>query len=101
MTKLQEYEVKINRTALADLDDLYEYVSAGYSKETAQEIRQRIKDAIRSLRELPKRQRIFFLNLRRLIVGKYYIFYEVNAHTVTVRAILHSSMDVVSHLKGR
>ena len=101
MAELQEYKVRISRTALADLDKIFDYISVNYSKETAQEIRQRIKDAIRSLSRLPMRQRVFFLDFRRLIVGRYCVLYVVNEQTVTVKGVFHSSMDIVSRLRDR
>ena len=101
MEELQEYKVKINRSALADLDELFDYITAEYSKESALEIRQRIKDAIRSLCHLPKRHRTFFMDFRCLTVGKYLILYVVKGQTVTVKAVFHSSMDIISHLNDR
>ena len=101
MTKLKEYEVTITEEAEADLRDIYDYIFAAFSRETADRIRRRLESEMLSLGKLPKRQRTFYRRFRRLLVGSSQMIYVVEDNEVIIKGIFHISMDIVSRLRER
>ena len=101
MTRLQEYEIFVAEEAEEDLNDIYAYISSSYSEDSAADISQRIEREIVSLCVLPKRHRVFYKKLRKLPVGNYQIVYVVDGYTVVIKGVFHTSMDIISRIKGR
>ncbi|MBQ8090430.1 MAG: type II toxin-antitoxin system RelE/ParE family toxin [Pyramidobacter sp.] len=62
MTDLKEYRLRIAKAAVEDLDNIYRYISDSADAETAKNVRGQLEAAMRSLRQIPKRQRTFLVN---------------------------------------
>ena len=98
MTDLKEYRLRIAKAAVEDLDNIYRYISDSADAETAKNVRGQLEAAMRSLRQIPKRQRTFFGEYRRLSVVSYVVIYQVGRDSVMIKGVFHASMDIVSRL---
>ena len=102
MTELKQYRVVVSSDAEADLENIYRYIAfASFSPETGREQKNRLLAALRSLKRLPMRQRVFIKDYRQLNVGPYAVIYSVDDDVVSICRIFHSSMDIVSRIAGK
>ena len=104
---MKRYQVRISRTALGDMEEIYNYIASHLQeRETAMRQYDRIADAIQSLGTLPERCPLLDCEpersqgLRRLLVDHYSVFYVVSADTVSVARVLYSSSDIVYRLRN-
>ncbi len=102
------YEVKITDSALSDIEGIYRYIrDTLQAPGTAASLYDRIADAVLSLEDLPLRFGIpqfepcISLNLRRMSVGNYSVFYLVRENTVIVTDVLYSASELAAHLTRR
>lgn len=105
---MTEYHISITDSALADMEDLYNYIALRlHSPENAMHQYNRIADAILSLDHLPTRNRIMesepghTRRLRKLLVDNYTVFYYVSDDTVIVTDVLYSASDIDQRLLNR
>ena len=99
---MKQYPVKISRTALGDMEEIYNYIAIHLQEpETAMRQYDRIAEAIQSLDMLPERCTLLdcepepSLGLRRLLVAHHAVFLVVGADTVSVVRVLYSGVDIV------
>ena len=101
------YEVSVTDTALKDLEDIHAYIAFELgSPAIASEQVRRIKEKVLSLSGLPRRYPRFRRelwqgsDLRRMVVDRFVVFYEVDdaAQTVFVNSILYGPSDLESRL---
>lgn len=104
---MKQYPVKISRTALGDMEEIYNYIAIHLQEpETAMRQYDRIAEAIQSLDMLPERCSLLDCEpersqgLRRLLVDHYSVFYVVGADTVSVARVLYSGADIVYRLRN-
>ena len=100
---MKKWKVVMSDIAETDLDGIYTYI-ANVLLEPLTALRQyeRIRDAVRSLDEMPERGTLLpdepwrSRGLRRLIVDNYIIIYEIldTTDTVAVIAILYSRRNI-------
>jgi len=99
------YNVSITEKALADMDDIYNYIAdVLIAPEAAASQYNRIADAILSLDFMP--MRIQLMNsepertkgLRALIVDKYSVIFTVRGDDVYVVRVFYSAMDISARL---
>lgn len=99
-------QVKISAKALEDMEAIYDYIANQFqAPDAAMKWYNRIAEAIQSLAFFPERCRLFepgcehCPGVRRLLVGRYSVFYGVNECTVTVFRVLYSSSDLEARLR--
>ena len=104
---MKQYHVKISRTALGDMEEIYNYIAIHLQEpETAMRQYDRIAEAIQSLDMLPERCSLLDCEpersqgLRRLLVDHYSVFYVVGADAVSVARVLYSGADIVYRLRN-
>ena len=104
---MKQYQVKISRTALGDMEEIYNYIAIHLQEpETAMRQYDRIAEAIQSLGTLPERCPLLDCEpershgLRRLLVDHYAVFCVVGEDTVSVARVLYSSSDIVYRLRN-
>jgi len=104
---MKQYEVKITRRALADMEEIYAYIADKLqAPDTAIRQYNRIADEIESLRIFPDRYMLFDsvpereLGMRQLIIGSYSAIYVVSGDVVTVLRVLYSSSDLIARLRN-
>lgn len=102
---MKEYKVEITEEALADMEQLYNYIAyVLLSPENAMGQYDRIADAIGKLHTMPERFRIMDLEpehsrgLRRMMVDNYSIFYVVKEDRVVVTNVLYTPSDIERRL---
>ena len=103
---MKEYNVKITRRALADMDTVYDYIAHSLqAPDTAEKQYDRIADGIMSLNIFPERCKLFDsqpehnMGLRQLLVDNYSVIYVVEENTVTILRVLYSASDICARLK--
>lgn len=103
---MKQYEVKITRTALQDMEQIYSYIADRLLEpDTAMGQYNRIADAIQSLNILPTRCALVeseperAQGLRRMLVDHYSVFYLVGEDTVSVVRVLYSASDLTRRLR--
>ena len=104
---MKQYQVLITESAQADLEAIYRYISEVLAApETARKQYQALAQAALSLSDLPERCPLLpceperSRGLRRLLVNRYSVIYQIHAETVTVLRVLYSASDWVSRLRG-
>ena len=104
---MKQYHVKISRTALDDMEEIYNYIAIHLQEpETAMRQYDRIAEAIQSLDILPERCPLLDCEpergqgLRRLLVDHYSVLYVVSTDTVSVARVLYSGADIVYRLRN-
>ena len=102
---MMQYTVEITDEALADMEELYNYISyVLLAPENAMGQYDRIANAILKLDELPERFRIMdsepehSKGLRRMLVDNYSVFYVIHGNKVIVTNVLYSASDIESRL---
>lgn len=100
---MKEYFVNITEPALADMDDIYRYTKDRFGDpERAGKLYDAIANEILSLDRMPLRYGIpqfepcVRLELHRMLVDKYSVFYLVDGDAVTVTDVIYSSADLES-----
>ena len=104
---MEKYTVEVTKSALQDMEDIYNYIAIELlSPEAAMGQYNRIADEILTLDTFPKRNRIMDsepekrMELRRLFVDNYTVFYTIRGYRVIVTDVLYSASDIESRLKG-
>lgn len=102
------YEVQITQEALRDLESIYDYIKNKLSApQAAENLYNRITSAVLSLDCFPERYVIlqskkeYLRSMRRMVVGKYSVFYVIKSDTVIVTSILYSASDIEHRLLER
>jgi len=99
------YRVKLAEGAKQDLRDIYEYVAFTLLEPgIARNLKNRIVDGLKSLREMPCRYPIYdeepwkSRGLRRINIGNYSGFYFVTENDVQVIRVVYGGRDVFAIL---
>ncbi|MCI9063802.1 MAG: type II toxin-antitoxin system RelE/ParE family toxin [Clostridia bacterium] len=105
---MNKYTIIWSPKARDDLSKIYHYISYHLKeKVTANKLIRRLLDLVSSLDYLPNRypkvlnsKKYYNSNIRKLLVGKYVILYEVNSitHQVFILHIYHSSQNYFIYL---
>ena len=102
-----QYKVEITKEALQDMEDMYNYIALELlSPENAMGQYNRIADEILTLDTFPQRYRIMDsepekqMELRRMIVDNYSVFYTIRADKVIVTDVLYTALDIEARLRG-
>lgn len=103
-----KYIVDITDAALADMDEIYDYIRFTFrAPDTAAAQYDRIADEILSLEEMPLRFGIpqfepcISAQLHRMLVDCYSVFYLIRGETVIVTDVLYSASDLAARLGSR
>lgn len=104
---MRQYKVEITREALQDMEDIYNYIAIDLlSPENAIGQYNRIADEILTLDTFPERFRIMesepekSMELRRMLVDNYSVFYTIRADKVIVTDVLYTASDIEARLRG-
>lgn len=88
--------VVLSHLAKQDLDDIWFHIALD-NEQSASHVVDRLLNACYSLRSSPERGRScpeFGAGMRRLVVGKYLIFYRVAVAQVEVARVLHGARNL-------
>ncbi|MBR4061007.1 MAG: type II toxin-antitoxin system RelE/ParE family toxin [Lachnospiraceae bacterium] len=104
---MKQYKVEITREALRDMEDIYNYIAIDLlAPENAMGQYNRIADEILTLNTFPERFRIMesepekSMELRRMLVDNYSVFYTVREDEVIVTDVLYTASDIEARLRG-
>ena len=104
---MEQYKVEITKEALQDMEDIYNYIALELlSPENAMRQYNRIADEILTLDTFPQRYRIMDsepekqMELRRMLVDNYSVFYTIRGDKVTVTDVLYTASDIEERLRG-
>ena len=104
---MEQYKVEITKEALQDMEDIYNYIALELlSPENAMGQYNRIADEILTLDTFPQRYRIMDsepekqMELRRMLVDNYSVFYTIRADKVIVTDVLYTASDIEVRLRG-
>ena len=104
---MEQYKVEITKEALQDMEDMYNYIALELlSPENAMGQYNRIADEILTLDTFPQRYRIMDsepekqMELRRMIVDNYSVFYTIRSDRVIVTDVLYTASDIEVRLRG-
>ncbi len=104
---MEQYKVEITKEALQDMEDIYNYIALELlSPENAMGQYNRIADEILTLDTFPQRYRIMDsepekqMELRRMLVDNYSVFYTIRGDIVIVTDVLHTASDIEARLRG-
>ena len=104
---MKQYKVEITREALRDMEDIYNYIAIDLlAPENAMGQYNRIADEILTLDTFPERFRIMesepekSMELRRMLVDNYSVFYTVREDEVIVTDVLYTASDIEARLRG-
>ena len=92
------FEVRYLSTAVADLEDIFDYILQD-NPSAAASMLEKFDAAISRLAGnpylgvVPRDERLRRLGYRMLIIADYLVFYVVKPHTVQIRRILHGARD--------
>lgn len=102
---MKQYTVKITDEALADMEQLYNYIAfVLLSPENAIGQYNRIADEILKLNIFPERfpimdlKSVHLMGIHRMLVDNYSVFYVVQEDKVIVTAVLYSASDIEKKL---
>ena len=105
---MEQYKVEITKEALQDMEDMYNYIALELlSPENAMGQYNRIADEILTLDTFPQRYRIMDsepekqMELRRMIVDNYSVFYTIRADKVIVTFRNHGGISLGTHHKRK
>ena len=100
---MKQYDVKISRAALSDMEQIYSYIADRLLEpDTAMGQYNRLAEAIQSLNILPElveSEPERTQGLRQMLVDNYSVFYIVGEDTVSVARVLYSASDLVRRLR--
>ena len=101
------YRIEIHKEAEDDLYHIYRYIAQQLqAPATAQKIYRNIKKEILSLRHMPERIGLMqgepwhSYGFRKLVVGKYLVFYLVQAEVVHILRICYGGMNLERELQS-
>ncbi len=104
---MKQYKVEITREALRDMEDIYNYVAIDLlAPENAMGQYNRIANEILTLDTFPERFKIMEsepekrMELRRMLVDNYSIFYTIREDKVIVTDVLYTASDIEARLRG-
>ncbi len=104
---MERYKVEITKEALQDMEDIYNYIAVElFSPENAMGQYNRIANEIVTLDAFPQRYRIMDsepekrIELRRMIVDNYSVFYTICDNKVIVTDVLYTASDIEVRLRG-
>ena len=104
---MDKYTVEITKAVLQDMEDIYNYIALELlSPDAAMEQYNRIADEILTLDIFPQRNRVMDseperrMELRRMFVDNYTVFYTIRGYRVIVTDVLYSASDIEARLKG-
>ena len=104
-TDMKHYTVKITDKALADMEEIYDYIAIQLqAPENAMRQYNRIAEAIEKLDMFPERVRVMeseperTMGLRQLPIDNYSIFYVIKEEQVIVTRVLYSASDISRRL---
>ena len=104
---MERYKVEITKEALRDMEDIYNYIAVELlSPENAMGQYNRIADEILTLDMFPQRHRIMDserekqIELRRMPVDNYSVFYIIRGDKVIVTDVLYTASDIEARLRG-
>ena len=104
---MEQYKVEITKEALQDMEDMYNYIAVELlSPKNAMGQYNRIADEILTLDTFPQRFRIMDsepekqMELRRMFVDNYSVFYTIRADKVIVTDVLYTASDIEARLRG-
>ena len=107
-TNVKNYIVQITDKALADMEEIYEYIVVQLqSPENAIGQYNRIAEAIEKLDMFPERVRVMesepecTMGLRQLPIDNYSIFYVIREERVIVARVLYSASDISRRLREK
>lgn len=105
---MEKYIVDVTDTALADMEDLYQYIAVKLQAPgNAMRQYNRIADAILTLESFPDRYGLFecepehSMGMHKMVVDNYLVCYFVDFGVVTVTDILYGASDVHRRLHDR
>lgn len=103
---MEQYKVEITKEALQDMEDIYNYIALELlSRENAMGQYNRIADEILTLNTFPQRYRIMDsqpekqMELRRMLVDNYSVFYTIRGDKVIVTDVLYTASDIEARLR--
>ena len=104
---MEQYKVEITKEALQDMEDMYNYIALELlSPENAMGQYNRIAEEILTLNAFPQRYRIMDsepekqMELRRMIVDNYSVFYTIREDKGIVTDVLYTASDIEARLRG-
>ena len=104
---MEQYKVEITKEALQDMEDIYNYIALELlSPENAMGQYNQIADEILTLDTFSQRYKIMDsepekqMELRRMIVDNYSVFYTIRADKVIVTDVLYTASDIEARLRG-
>ena len=104
---MEHYIVEITSEALQDMEDIHNYIANELlSPDAAMDQYNRIANEILKLDICPQRFRIMdseperTLELRRLLVDNYSVFYIIRENKVIVTDVLYTASDIEARLRG-
>lgn len=104
---MERYKVEITKEALQDMEDIYNYIAVELlSPENAMGQYNRIANEILTLDAFPQRYRIMDsepekrIELRRMLVDNYSVFYTIRDNKVIVTDVLYTASDIEARLKA-
>lgn len=104
---MQQYKVQITDKALADMEDIYNYIAIQLqAPENAMGQYNRIAEAIEGLNVFPERVRLMeseperTMGLRQLAVDNYSAFYVIEDEKVIVTRVLYSASNIEKILRS-
>ncbi|MEE1314197.1 MAG: type II toxin-antitoxin system RelE/ParE family toxin [Faecalimonas sp.] len=98
---MKRYRVQITEKAFIDMEEIYNYIADDLLEpEYAMNQYNRIADSIEGLALFPERIKIMqsdkeaAMELRRLLVDNYSVFYVIQNDNVIVTRVLYSASDI-------
>ncbi|PTB83086.1 hypothetical protein C9927_00800 [Pseudidiomarina aestuarii] len=94
-------KVVISKDAESDIQEIVDYSFHNFSQVTALEYIQSLRSATESLSMSPFQGRSYEhvrTGLRRLVIGKHTIYYQVQSSHLMILRILHQAQDPISKL---
>ena len=102
---MKKYKIQITDHALSDMENIYNYIAEQLqAPDTAMEQYNTIADAVETLDMFPERIKLmdirkeYALELRKMTVDNYSIFFHIKEDHVIVTNILYSGSDISKRL---
>ncbi len=103
---MKKYKIQITNHALSDMEEIYNYIAEQLQvPDTAMEQYNRIADAVETLDMFPERIKLmdmreeYALELRKMTVDNYSIFFHIKEDQVIVTNVLYSGSDISKRLR--
>lgn len=94
-------KVVISKDAESDIQQIVDYSFQSHTRVTALEYLQRVRSATESLAKSPFQGSCYEhvrTGLRRLVIGKHSIYYQVHSSHLLILRILHHAQDPMTQL---